>query len=144
MVVRGMEVRAAAAALLLAAVVAGCAAPPAAAPAESRTATLSGTVTWRARVALAPGAVMKVWLQDLSSTVAPVDYLAETEVPAPVGPPVPFALRYDPARVVAGHRLVLLVKIFEGDRIRFTNAARYPVITEGCREACEVVVDLMN
>ncbi len=135
---------AAAAALLLTGIAAGCAAPPAPAPAETRTASLSGTVTWRARIALPPDVVMKVWLQDLSSTVAPVDYLAETEVRAPVAPPVPFTLRYDPARVVAGHRLVLLVKIFEGDRIRFTNAARYPVITEGCREACEVVVDLMN
>lgn len=136
--------RAVAAALLLAGVAAGCTAPRVPEPADTRTATLSGTVSWRARIALSPDAVMKVWLQDLSSTAGPVDYLAELEVRNPGAPPVPFTLRYDPARVVAGHRLVLLVKIFEGDRIRFTNATRYPVITDGCREACEVVVDLMN
>lgn len=104
---------------------------------------LSGTAAWGSSEAVADG-LMKVWLQDLSSTAAPVDYLAEAEVRAPGAPPVPFTLRYDPARVLAGHRLVLVVKVFQGDRIRYTNAARFPVINEGCRADCRVLLDRMN
>jgi putative lipoprotein len=126
--------------LMACAMLIACAAPRAAPTASAR---LSGTVVWRPAAPLAGDAVLKVWLQDLSSTVAPVDYLAETELRAPLAPPMPFTLRYDPARVVPGHRLVLLVKIIQGDRIRYTNATRFPVITGGCLADCEVVVDAM-
>lgn len=132
------------AALVACAMLGACAQPPGAPQADTRGARLSGTVVWRAAAPLGTAAVLKVWLQDLSSTVAPVDYLAETEVRAPLAPPVAFTLRYDPARVVPGHRLVLLVKIIEGDRIRYTNAARFAVITGGCGADCEVALDAMN
>ncbi|MCA3133428.1 MAG: YbaY family lipoprotein [Betaproteobacteria bacterium] len=129
--------------LVACAVLGACAAPRAAPEAPAASARLSGTVVWRAAAPLAGDAVLKVWLQDLSSTVAPVDYLAETELRAPLVPPMPFTLRYDPARVVPGHRLVLLVKIIQGDRIRYTNATRFPVITAGCLADCEVALEAM-
>lgn len=108
-------------------------------------AVLGGTVTYRQRIALSPGAVVKVWLQDISRPNLPVPEILDEQVIEPAGQvPIAFSLRYDPATIDPTHTYTLLVRIYEGDRVRFTNAARYPVITSGCTAQCEVVVDMMN
>jgi putative lipoprotein len=116
-------------------------APPA--PETSLT-VIRGTITYRPRVALSPEAIVKIWLQDVSRTnVVPIN-LDEVEIRSPGQVPIPFRVRYDPALIKVGNRYTLLVKIYEGDRTRFLNATSYPVITQGCKDQCEVVVDLMN
>lgn len=109
-------------------------------------AVLNGTVTYRQRVALSPDAVVKVWLQDVSRPGLPVpEILDEQEIRTRGQVPIPFAMRYDPAGIDPAHTYTLLVRIYEGDRTRFTNAKVYPVITNGaCTDRCEVVVDMMQ
>lgn len=107
---------------------------------------LTGNVTYRQRIALAPEAIVKVWLQDVSRPGLPVpEILDEQEIRRPGQVPIPFSLRYDPATIDPTHTYTLLVRIYEGDRTRFTNAKPFPVITNGgCLERCEVVVDMMQ
>jgi putative lipoprotein len=128
--------------VLVLALVAGCTPKPAVP--ERPLATLDGTITYRQRVALSPEAIVKVWLQDVSKLDAVAEVLDEVEIRNPGQVPIAFRVKYDPERIVAGHRYTLLVKIYEGDRTRFLNAASYPVITQGCTDRCEVVLDMMR
>jgi putative lipoprotein len=128
--------------VLVLAMVAGCATQPAVP--EKTLATLEGTITYRQRVALSPEAIVKVWLQDVSKMDAVAEVLDEVEIRSPGQVPIAFRVKYDPERIVASHRYTLLVKIYEGDRTRFLNATSFPVITEGCTDQCEVVLDMMR
>jgi putative lipoprotein len=128
--------------LLASGAVVSCASPP---PVVDKPLTvIEGTITYRPKVALAPEAIVKVWLQDVSKTNVVAINLDEVEIRNPGQVPIPFRVRYDPAVIKEGSRYALLVKIYEGDRTRFVNATSYPVITQGCKDRCEVVVDLMN
>lgn len=120
--------------------------PEVASPArESTVAVLAGVITYRQRIPLAKDAVAKIWLQDISRPNLPVPEILDEQVIEPAGQvPIPFTVRYDPAAIDPTHTYTLLVRIYEGDRVRFTNAARYPVITGGCTANCELVLDLMN
>ena len=128
--------------LMLSGFVASCAAPPPV-PEKPKN-VIHGTITYRPRVALSPQAIVKVWLQDVSKMDVVATILDEVEIRNPGQVPIPFQVRYDPTLIDASHRYTLLVKIYEGDRTRFLNATSYPVITQGCTDHCEVVVDLMN
>jgi len=128
--------------VLVLALVAGCAPKPTVP--EKPLATLEGTITYRQRVALSPEAIVKVWLQDVSKVGAVAEVLDEVEIRNPGQVPIAFRVRYDPERIVANHRYTLLVKIYEGDRTRFLNATSNPVITQGCTDRCEVVLDMMR
>lgn len=118
--------------------------PPASS--DPRTAVLEGTITYLPRVALSPQAVVKVWLQDLSEPGSPVPVIIDEQVIRRPGQvPVAFRVRYAPQSIRSERRYALLVHIVEGDRIRFVNARRFHVLTQGgCTAACEVLVDLMN
>lgn len=120
----------------------GCAAKPAIPDKPLK--TLEGTITYRQRVALSPEAIVKVWLQDVSKMDAVAEVLDEVEIRNPGQVPIAFRVQYDPERIVEKHRYTLLVKIYEGDRTRFLNATSYPVITQGCTDRCEVVLDMMR
>lgn len=128
--------------ILALAFMAGCA-PRAAGPDEPRQ-TLEGTLSYRQRVALSAEAIVKVRLQDESTKGLVAEVLDEVEIRNPGQIPIAFRVKYDPERIVASHRYTLLVKIYEGDRTRFLNATSYPVITQGCTDRCEVVLDMMR
>ncbi|MBX9631202.1 MAG: YbaY family lipoprotein [Burkholderiales bacterium] len=127
---------------MILALVAGCAPKPAVP--EKPLKTLDGTITYRQRIALSPDAIVKVWLQDVSKMDAVAEVLDEVEIRNPGQVPIAFRVRYDPDRIVEKHRYTLLVKIYEGDRTRFLNATSYPVITQGCTDRCEIVLDMMQ
>jgi putative lipoprotein len=128
--------------LMASTLVAACA-PQAVVPDRPMT-VIQGTITYRPRIALTAQAIVRVWLQEVAKTDVVPTILDEVEIHNPGQVPIAFRLRYDPARIDATHRYTLLVKIYEGDRTRFVNATSYAVITRGCTDQCEVVVDLMN
>jgi uncharacterized lipoprotein YbaY len=118
-------------------------APPSAP--DPRSALLTGRITWQPKVTLGSKAVVKVWLQDMSEPGSPVPVIIDEYARQGPGPiPIAFQLRYDPLAIRPERRYTLLVKIYEGDRVRFVNARSYPVLTAGCYDDCEVVVDMMN
>ena len=85
--------------LILTASVAACASYQAGSS-SGGTATLTGTVAYRERMALPPGATITVTLSDVSRMDAAATVIAETTVdPAGRQVPIPFELRYDPGKI---------------------------------------------
>ncbi|MDQ3754822.1 MAG: YbaY family lipoprotein [Acidobacteriota bacterium] len=109
------------------------------------TASVRGTVTYRQRIALSPGAVIEVQLLDVSRADAPAVTITEQTIrPAGRQVPIEFELRYDPRRIDARHRYTVQVRILEDGQLRFINTQAYPVITSGNPNTVEVIVNPAN
>lgn len=100
---------------------------------SSASATLSGTVTYRERIALPPDAQLTVRLLDVSLADAPSVTIAEqTTEKAGRQVPLPFALSYDPSRIDARHRYVVRAEIRDGRGAPlWTTDTATPVLTHG-------------
>ena len=109
------------------------------APAAGGSMTLSGTVTYRARIALPPDAVATVSLRDDAGGT-----IAEARVAAAGRQvPLPFALTVDRSRIVAGAAYRLHAQIRDaGGRILFETSPPLPVFERGvaAQSPVEVVV----
>lgn len=94
-----------------------------------KTATLSGTVFYRERMALPPGAVVEVKLVDISRADAPSITIGQVSVAAGPGTPTPFSLEYDPTQIRAGNRYALQARITADGTLLFISDTSYPVFT---------------
>lgn len=108
----------------------------------SEMANVTGTVTYRQRIALTPSAIVEVKLLDVSRADAPAVTIAEQTI-RPEGRQVPieFELRYDPRRINPRHRYTVQARILEDGRLRFISTQAYPVITGGNSNTVEVIVN---
>jgi putative lipoprotein len=95
---------------------------------------IRGTATYRERMALPPGAVLVVALQDISRADAPAETLAEARIPVAGQVPIGFALPYDPARIRPGHRYAVRGSIEVEGRVMFRTDTIHPVLTRGAGE----------
>jgi len=87
--------------------------------------TIRGTVIYLERIALPPGAEVKVELQDVSRADAPAVVLASTRFEANGAPPYPFELTYDPADIDERMSYALRAMISLGDELLFTTDTRH-------------------
>lgn len=110
---------------------------PAAAFADTK--LLEGSVTYRERIALPPGATVEIELADVSLADAPARTLARTSVTPAGQVPVAWRLEYDPAQIVAGHSYALRARILHDGRLLFTTTQRYAVFGNG-PDATDIVV----
>jgi putative lipoprotein len=121
----------------------GCAAtaPEAAAPAVPA-ATVTGSVSYRERIALPPDARVIVRLVDVSKADAPATVLGE-QVIATQGLQVPFAyaITYDPRRIDPRFTYAVQARIELGDgRLRFISDTHHPVLTRGAGSSVDLVL----
>lgn len=94
--------------------------------------SITGTVSYRQHVSLPPDAVVVIHLQDVYLQDAPSPFLAEFKTT--VGHrhvPIPFTLKFDPAKIDPNHPYVIEASILVHDHLRFTNDTAYPVLTKG-------------
>lgn len=93
---------------------------------------VTGTVTYRARVALPPDAIVIVQLANISRADAPAAVLGQQTIDTG-GYQVPFAfdVQYDPSKISRNATIVVRATIRAGERVLFTTAAPPRVITEG-------------
>ena len=82
---------------------------------------LTGNVLYRERMMLPPGATVTVTLEDVSRADAPAVQLAQTVFQPQGGPPFPFSLEYDPARITAGARYAVRARIDNQGQLLFTT-----------------------
>jgi putative lipoprotein len=102
---------------------------PPVAPAAGR---ITGTVSFPQRVALPPDAVVVVHLQDVFLPDAPSPFLAEYKTTLGGRQvPIPFTLKFDPAKIDPKHPYVVEASILVHGRLRFTNDTAYLVLTGG-------------
>jgi len=102
---------------------------PVAAPATN---AITGTVSYRQDISLPPDAVVVIHLQDVYLPDAPSPFLAEFKTT--VGQrnlPIPFTLKFDPAKIDPNHPYVVEASILVHEHLRFTNDTAYPVLTKG-------------
>ena len=112
-------------------------------PAE--TASVTGAVTYRQRIALSPEAVIIVKLSDVSLQDVAATVITE-QVIRPQGRqvPIPFQLDYDPAQIDPRNTYAVGVRIEEDGRLMFINTSAYHVITRGAPTEVEVVVEMVR
>ncbi|WP_425043658.1 YbaY family lipoprotein [Primorskyibacter sp. S87] len=105
--------------------------------------TVSGTVTYLERIAVPPGAVLEVQLQDVSRADAPSVTLASQRW-ALSGVPIPFSLTYDDALIDERMRYNVQAAIWVGDERRYLTTSAYPVLTHDAPAQVDVVVDRIS
>ena len=102
---------------------------------------ITGTVSYRERIALPREASVQVRLDDVSQPEASPRRIAETTVPtAGKQVPIPFELPYSAADIVAGRRYVVRAKIVADGKTLFSTKTPYPVITRGAPTQLEILV----
>jgi len=93
---------------------------------------ITGTVTYRNRMALPPTAVIEVTLQDISKMDAPAEVISTQRIEAG-GKQAPFAyeLSYDPAQIDPKNTYSVSARITEGNELLFISDTIIPVLTRG-------------
>ncbi|MDE2842282.1 MAG: YbaY family lipoprotein [Chloroflexota bacterium] len=95
-------------------------------------ASVSGTVTYRERLALTPGARVEVQLRDTSLQDAAAPLIAEQVIENPGQAPIDFEVEYNRDDINDRNTYSIQARIVESDgRLAFTNDTAYDVITRG-------------
>ena len=104
--------------------------PPQSNPQTAAQPSISGTISYRERMALPPDAAIEVKVQDVSQPTART--IAES-VFAPAGKqvPIPFQLSYNQADINPSHTYKVLANISVNGKLMFTCTTPEPVITNG-------------
>ena len=91
-----------------------------------------GTVTYRERIALTPGATLEIELRDVSYADAPAPLIARQTISGPGQVPIKFKVEYNREDIDSRNRYSVSAQIIESDgRLAFTNDTAYEVITDG-------------
>ena len=104
-------------------------------------AAVTGTLSYRARIRLLPGAVVTTQLVNLTegTTIA-----EQTITTAGEQVSIPFTLSYNPSDILPGHRYVVKANIVVEDELRWTTAEDYPVITQRSPLTADVQLVMAN
>ena len=102
--------------------------------------TVSGTATYRERIALPPDALLEVSLEDVSLADAPAIEIGRIRVEDPGNPPFAFEITYDPEQIDKRHVYAVRATIRAGGRLIFTTDSVYSVITRGSGHEVELLL----
>jgi putative lipoprotein len=102
-------------------------------------ALVTGQVIYRERILLEPPGVVTVNLADTSLADAPAQVIATQVIEGVTGPPIKFALSYDPATIIASHTYTVSARIEVDGRLRFITDTHTPVITNGAPTHVEMI-----
>jgi putative lipoprotein len=106
-------------------------------------ATLTGTVTYRERIALPAGAVINVQLTDTSRADAPAMLIGEQTITTTGEQvPIPFNVAYDPASIIANHMYTVRATISVGGNVLFRTTSASLVLTNGNPTRVELVLTM--
>jgi putative lipoprotein len=97
---------------------------------QSRT-QVTGTATYKERMALPPNAILEVTLEDVSKAGALAEILGRTRIEQPGNPPFRFEITYDPSRIDPRHRYTVRARIVADGRLLFITDRHYSVLTAG-------------
>jgi putative lipoprotein len=124
--------------------VAGCAGPSVASASGGGEPSprVTGTVSYRERLALEPGIVIKVQLADVSRADAMAGVIGE-QIITTDGNQVPFRFEipYDPATIKPQNTYAVSARMEDTNgRVRFVTDQRYAVITRGASTHVDLVL----
>ena len=108
-------------------------------------ASVSGTVTYRERIALTPGATLEVSLRDVSYQDAAAPLIARQTISDPGQVPIRFKVEYHKDDIDSRSTYGLSARIVESDgRLAFTNDTAYDVITRGNPSKVDMLLVLVQ
>ncbi len=95
-------------------------------------ATVTGELWYRERIALLPDVVVEVKLVDVSKQDVPATVISEQTIKSPGQVPIAFVVAYDTEGIIPNHRYCIQARILEADgKLIFITTQAYPVITLG-------------
>ncbi len=108
-------------------------------------ASVTGTVTYRERIALSPGAVVTVQLRDTSLMDVASELIAEQVITNPGQVPISFEVRYNKDDINPRITYSIQARITEADgRLAFINDTAYDVITRGNPTKIDMVLVIVQ
>ncbi len=112
---------------------------------RSPNASVSGTVTYRERIALTPGATLEVALRDVSYADAAAPLIARQTISDPGQVPIKFKVEYNRDDIDSRNTYAVSARIVESDdRLAFTNDTAYEVITRGNSSKVDILLVLVQ
>ena len=102
---------------------------------------ITGSVAYRARIALPPDAVLVIRIQDTSRADAPAFTLAEQRIElAGLQVPIPFKMTVDRDLLRKNARITVAARIQRGSTLLFINDTSYPALIDGQPRHVEMVL----
>jgi putative lipoprotein len=105
---------------------------------------VSGTITYRERMALTADAEVDIKLLDVSLADASSVELASTVITNPGQVPISFKLEFNPAEIEERKTYVIRADIRDRGRRMFTTDTSYPVLTRGSNANVNLTLVAMN
>ncbi|MXZ68088.1 MAG: hypothetical protein F4Z17_03645 [Acidimicrobiia bacterium] len=107
--------------------------------------SVSGTITYRERIPLSPGAVVKISLNDTSYADGPSELVAHHTITDPGQVPIDFRVPYPWEAINSRNTYSISVRI-EGEdgRLAFINDTAYDVITHGNPNRVDLVLVMVE
>ena len=102
---------------------------------------ITGTITYRERMALGPDATVEVELRDVSLQDAPSVTVAKVTITSPGQVPVSFEIEYDPSSINDRATYAVRATINDRGQMLFTNTTAYDVITRGNPTHVDMVLE---
>jgi putative lipoprotein len=90
-------------------------------PAAAQGMQLTGTVSFRERMAVPPASILTVSLDDVSVAGSAPVIVARTQSQVSGAPPFSFTLPFTAGAIEAGHRYMIAARIVYGTTLLFTN-----------------------
>ncbi len=104
---------------------------------------VTGTVSYRERIALAPGSTVIVTLEDTSKADVLATMLGESRITIERNQvPIPFVIEVETGRIEPRHRYTVRARVLDPQgALRWTSTQAYPVITGGNPSSVDVQVE---
>jgi len=115
-------------------------------PAAGESTRVTGTVSYRERIALAPGSTVIVTLEDTSKADAKATLLGESRIPIERSQaPITFAIEVGAGRIDPRHRYAVRARILDPQgALRWTSTQAYLVMTGGHPNSVDVLVEAIR
>ena len=104
------------------------------------TTMVTGTISYRERIALPPDAVILIQLRDVSLQDVAAKLISEQIIKPEHSIPIPFALPYKPADIDERMTYSVFASIRSGDRLLFVTDRSYQVLTRGRSNHVDLVL----
>jgi len=101
---------------------------------------VTGTISYRERIALPPDAVVLVQLRDVSLMDVAAKLISEQTIEPEHSVPIPFALPYDAKDIDERMTYSVFASIRSGGRLLFITDRSYQVLTRGNSNHIELIL----
>ena len=106
---------------------------------------ITGTVSYRQRIALPPDAVLAVTLEEIARPGMPSTMIAGRTIPmAGQSVPIAFSIVYDPDEINERYRYVVRAQVFYDSGLQWTSTTTDPVITQNNPTEVEIELAPVN